>query len=73
MFAFSAGYDVLGLRLTCFYLADMGVFEALGQSYSDVDLAAFQKQYGIPRQKVIGWRADKNRAGCQVTTLRRPE
>jgi tripeptidyl-peptidase-1 len=32
--------------------ADMGVFEALGQSYSEDDLAAFQKQYDIPRQKI---------------------
>jgi tripeptidyl-peptidase-1 len=30
----------------------MGVFEALGQSYSEDDLAAFQKQYDIPRQKI---------------------
>jgi len=32
--------------------ADMGVFESLGQSYSDSDLALFQKQYHLPRQKV---------------------
>jgi tripeptidyl-peptidase-1 len=32
--------------------ANAGVFEALGQSYSDSDLAAFQKQYNLPRQKV---------------------
>ena len=32
--------------------ADMGVFEALGQSYSDDDLAAFQQQYNLPRQKI---------------------
>jgi tripeptidyl-peptidase-1 len=30
----------------------MGVFEALGQSYSDDDLAAFQSQYNLPRQKI---------------------
>jgi len=32
--------------------ADQGVFEALGQSYSDDDLAMFQQQYNLPRQKV---------------------
>jgi tripeptidyl-peptidase-1 len=32
--------------------ADMGVFEALGQSFSDDDLATFQSTYSLPRQKV---------------------
>jgi len=32
--------------------ADMGVFEALGQSYAESDLAAFQAKYHLPRQKV---------------------
>lgn len=32
--------------------ADMGVFEALGQSYSEDDLAVFQQKYNLPRQKI---------------------
>lgn len=32
--------------------SDMGVFEALGQSYSEDDLATFQSQYNLPREKI---------------------
>jgi tripeptidyl-peptidase-1 len=44
--------------------ADMGVFEALGQSYDDSDLAAFQKEYGIPRQKVKKIIGPNNPGSC---------
>jgi len=44
--------------------ANMGVFEALGQSYSDADLATFQKQYGLPREKIAKVVGPNDPASC---------
>jgi tripeptidyl-peptidase I len=45
--------------------ANMGVFEALGQSYSDDDLAQFQQTYGLPRTKVAKIIGPNDGSSCQ--------
>jgi len=43
----------------------MGVFEALGQSYADADLAQFQSDYDLPRVKVAKIIGPNDPSSCQ--------